>query len=155
MNKKFSTLLASALLAGGLFSSANALNFKQAVKAGADQYYYVLVSSTQVSDWSSVVSRLDANKEHWTNGLAFSNTDSCKSTWWQVVPYTTTVNTVVDTVGYKLINAETGLPLSVTVGKKTYDVVKGLNGKIIFPSVEGDNGYKVLQLLKQMVTILI
>ena len=47
MNKKFSTLLASALLAGGLFSSANALNFKQAVKAGADQYYYVLYSFLQ------------------------------------------------------------------------------------------------------------
>ena len=46
MNKKFSTLMAGLLLAGGLFSSVNALDL---TKAEAGRYYQI----NQVADWTS------------------------------------------------------------------------------------------------------
>ena len=45
MNKKFSTLLVSALLAGGLFNSAYAVDFENAV---SEQYYTVIVGGKQL-----------------------------------------------------------------------------------------------------------
>ena len=53
MNKKFSTLMASLLLAGGLFSTASAVTIDEAVKS--EQYYYMVRSSQYFdSNWSVV-----------------------------------------------------------------------------------------------------
>lgn len=46
MNKKFSTLMASLLLAGGLFSTANAMNLAE---AEAGRYYQI----KQTGTWNS------------------------------------------------------------------------------------------------------
>ena len=53
MNKKFSTLIASALLAGGLFSTANAVTVEEAAKTG--KYYYMLrTAQYNQKAWSAI-----------------------------------------------------------------------------------------------------
>ena len=53
MNKKFSTLIASALLAGGLFSTANAVTVEEAANTG--KYYYMLrTAQYNQQAWSAI-----------------------------------------------------------------------------------------------------
>ena len=55
MNKKFSTLVASFLLAGGLFSSANAVDFKAV--AGNGQVYKIVRVAENAGSWQAVTAK--------------------------------------------------------------------------------------------------
>ena len=122
MNKKVLTLCASFLLAGGLTSQAFAVDFKTAA-ANPDQYYYVHVNRGSLNVNGA---HLDVNGTQdpvtgeWNDDIRFSNEEN-RSTWWRVETVKQTVNGVESVVGYKLINALTGKPLSVTEGNTTYD----------------------------------
>ena len=87
MNKKFSTLVASFLLAGGLFSAANATNIKDAVKG----QYYNLVQTASFNDraWTSADTKIDGQ--------------------WTIETKTTANGTEV-----RLVNVETGKALTAT-----------------------------------------
>ena len=111
MNKKFSTLMASMLLAGGLFSTAEAEVFSKAVEG---QYYNIYVNSSGNADTSKDV--LDSK------GAAIANTSaSAKSTWWTIEK----VEVGNGAVGYKLKNAETNSYFKVTVDGVDYDTFSG------------------------------
>ena len=114
MNKKFSTLMASLLLAGGAFSNVWAETFTEATadNGHVGKYYIVKVNGTQrddakaenkgydqpISEWSMLSSRsgsthVDASSELTENEL------------WSIV--------VTDAGKYQLVNAATKQPLSV------------------------------------------
>ena len=144
MNKKFSTLVASVLLAGGMITPSFAENLEQvAVDANKNQYYYVFVdgrASTSpnvgtgepISGTTSAVLDVDA-----PTGCSVEKNET---TWWRVEKVTEKVNGVDNVLGYKLINAATNKPLSVTVqegGKDvTYDVFTNNRGALQFATKE-------------------
>ena len=119
MSKKFSTLVASLLLASGMITPSFAETLEQvAVDANKNQYYYVFVNGTAstspntgtgepVSGTTSGVLDEDAK-----DGYSYEENES---TWWRVEKVTEKVNGVDKVLGYKLINAATNKPLSVTV----------------------------------------
>ena len=123
MNKKFSTLMAGLLLAGGLFSTAEAINFK-AVSADQleKQYFRVVVNAgnnpTEESSWLDV----DGTANDAT--VRYSK-EKNKSTLWTVKKITEKVNGVDKVLGYQLISALTNQPLSVKVGDVVYDTFTG------------------------------
>ena len=149
MNKKFSTLVASVLLAGGMITPSLAENLEQvAVDANKNQYYYVFVNGTAntvpsigtgepVSGTTSGVLDEDAK-----DGYSYEKNES---TWWLVEKVTEKVNGVDKVLGYKLINAATNKPLSVTVkegGKDvTYDVFTNNTGGLQFVTADGSKKY--------------
>ena len=116
MNKKLLTLCAGFLLAGGLTSSAlAAINFTGA-KDG--QYYYVKVKPGSLP--GSGDGNLDVNGTTLKPNDRYSSEEN-RSTWWRVEVVKHRVNGVDVTVGYKLINALTGKPLTVKDGNVSYD----------------------------------
>ena len=126
MNKKVLTLCASFLLAGGLTSSALAVDLnqvtKQQLKEG--QYFYVYVNkgagvTTSGTGENQVLDVNDTN----ANGNYVSDQRN-RSTWWRVEQVVETYNGIDHVRGYKLINALTGEPLSVVQDGVTYDVLK-------------------------------
>ena len=109
MNKKFSTLMAGLLLAGGM-SSVKADTFKEAVEG---QYYRVVVNAgASINDQSQW---LDVDAD-----LMFS-LDKDKSTLWTVKK----VARGNGQYGYKLINVLTGKALTVKADGVTYDTFNG------------------------------
>ena len=116
MNKKLLTLCAGFLLAGGLTSSAlAAINFTGA-KDG--QYYYVKVKPGNLPGPGD--GNLDVNGTTLKPNDRYSSEEN-RSTWWRVEVVKHRVNGVDVTVGYKLINALTGKPLTVKDGNVSYD----------------------------------
>ena len=135
MNKKFSTLLASFLLAGGLFSTADAQVAMSTAEEG--QYYYLHLeqSGSAATENSSIT---DGNhkrvKEDTVDPLD-------KNYWWRVEAVKTTVNGSSTVIGYKLINGATGNALSVTKDSKTYDVFEnGAGAGLMFAPGVGYEG---------------
>ena len=136
MNKKVLTLCASFLLAGGLTSQAFAERFSQAVEG---QYYYVYVEggSTQIATGEFPVETATTTLSKTSgvldvNGPAGSTLtdqrwsyEANRSTWWRVEVVKTGVNDTERIIGYKLVNALTGKPLTVTKDGKTYDTFTG------------------------------
>ena len=141
MNKKVLTLCASFLLAGGLTSSALATDIPTAA-ADANQYYYVFVNpgsapTSGVVGASGVSSVLDVNGTIASPEQRYS-TETNQSTWWRVETVTTDVNGQKRVVGYKLINALTGKPLSVTEPDGTvYDIFGTNPGALEFADKNG------------------
>ena len=141
MNKKVLTLCASFLLAGGLTSSALATDIPTAA-ADANQYYYVFVNPGSAPT-SGVVGALGVSSVLDVNGTIASpeqrySTETNQSTWWRVETVTTDVNGQKRVVGYKLINALTGKPLSVTEPNGTvYDIFGTNPGALEFADKNG------------------
>ena len=108
MNKKFSTLLVSALLAGGLFNSAYAVDFENAV---SEQYYTVIVGGEQLPGKYTVKEVKQANgvigfqliKED-GNPLSIKDGD-------------VTYNTFSDATELTFIGTDKGYAYDVTEGK--------------------------------------
>ena len=125
MNKKFSTLMASMLLAGGLASNVSAEQF-DATKDYGDQYYRVWVDSRGSilgdSQW------LDVDGTATDASVRYS-LEKNKSTMWTIKKVTSTVNGITTVIGYQLINALTNEPLSVTVKEDDKDVVYNVFGE--------------------------
>ena len=113
MNKKFSTLMASLLLAGGLFSTADAIDLRNAV---AGQYYQLKrTAQYQKSTWT-VGTTLGAYYAMNSNGkfvLAQNPTDN--NSYWTIE--TKKNDNGVDIV--RLVNVYTGKALSVSAGDGT------------------------------------
>ena len=138
MNKKFSTLMASLLLAGGVLSNANAETIANA-SSNTGQYYYVFVNGTANTSPTTDVTGPIANK---TAGVLDSDAEDFwsyeknESTWWTVETVKETVNGKDVIIGHRLINVMTGEPLSVTVkedGKDVkYDVLQQNAGALVF-----------------------
>ena len=120
MNKKFSTLMASLLLAGGMYSTASAETLANAVsKFGEGQYVRVYVNAggsiAGISDFSEQkYGMLDSEA-----AVGYVMTaESDKSDLWTVVAVSGANGTIA---GYKLVNVKTGAALSQKVDDKTYD----------------------------------
>ena len=145
MNKKVLTLCASFLLAGGLTSSVLAEDIATAAK-DAGQYYYVFVNAGSgtpnvgagVPDKNTTSGVLDVND--FTNNVRYSYQTN-RSTWWRVEKVVEKVNGVDQLVGYKLINALTGKPLSVTENGVVYDTFDGHGSQLWFGAATA-NGNK-------------
>ena len=138
MNKKVLTLCASFLLAGGLTSSVLAETLAQAQDNG--QYYYVKVKA------GSTPSSLDGNLD--VNGTIAnpdyrSTSEQNRSTWWRVEAVKKTVNNAEVTIGYQLVNALTGKPLTVNTGSETYDTFYANPGALEFVAVDPTTGAAV------------
>ena len=100
MNKKFSTLMASMLLAGGLFNTVSAEYFADLTTADLEnQFYYVKVQGGGAA----------ANDASYN--LTYDGTAVSGSTDKWIVKKVTGEN---GTIGYQLINPETNEPLKVT-----------------------------------------
>ena len=124
MNKKVLTLCAGFLLAGGLTSSVLAETMKQAA-TNETQYYYVRVNSDQSGTVTSSNDVLDVNGTV-SDPLDRATKEQNRSTWWRVVTVTETVNNTTKIIGYQLVNALTGKPLSVTTDEgEVYDTFTG------------------------------
>ena len=107
MNKKFSTLLASFLLAGGLFSTANAIDLRTAV----DGQYYMLrgASSLENSTW---VPRSETNPYCLVNKngkILFAQNAEGKDAYWTIE--TRSIQSGKDV---RFVNVATGRPLTLT-----------------------------------------
>ena len=153
MNKKVLTLCASFLLAGGLTSSALAQGevtaTQTSIKEAAEnpnQYYYVFIepymdaggsvknaiqTGTGVPGSTDPTNGLTSSKVLDVNGTTDDSTvrtshEQNRSTWWRVEPVKETVNNTEVIIGYRLINALTGKPLSVTTSDGTvYNIFEG------------------------------
>ena len=138
MNKKLLTLCAGFLLGGGLTSSVLAETLVQAQDNG--QYYYVKVKA------GSTPSALDGNLD--VNGTITNpedrySTEQNRSTWWRVEAVKKTVNNAEVTVGYQLVNALTGKPLTVNTGSETYDTFYANPDALEFVAVDPTTGAAV------------
>jgi len=120
MNKKFSTLMASLLLAGGAFNTVSAEQF-DADKDYGDQYYGVKVEGSQ-SSVCATSQWLDVDGTKADPFIRYSETLD-KSTLWTIKKVTNTVNGQSKVIGYQLISVLTNKPLSVTVNEAGEDVV--------------------------------
>ena len=136
MNKKFSTLVASFLLAGGLFSSANAETLMEAAK-DANQYYFVKVNAGSAVSNNATPGNLDLT----STAVIPSSDNTGKDAWWRVETVSKDVNGTDVVLGYKLINAVTGKALSVTVGNNTYDVLAIDGGALGFVNAPAEKWY--------------
>ena len=138
MNKKLLTLCAGFLLGGGLTSSVLAETLVQAQDNG--QYYYVKVKAGSAPNASD--GNLDVNGTT-TNPDNRYSTEQNRSTWWRVEAVKKTVNNAEVTIGYQLINALTGKPLTVNTGSETYDTFYANRGALEFVAVNPTTGAAV------------
>ena len=141
MNKKVLTLCASFLLAGGLTSTVLAESLSNAAQ-NANQYYYVFVDGSGAPTVGTVPSSvtsgvLDVNgpSDDPTKQDQRWSKETNRSTWWRVEKVVEKVNGVDQLVGYKLINALTGKPLSVTEDGVVYDTFDGNGSGLWFGAV--------------------
>ena len=146
MNKKVLTLCASFLLAGGLTSSVLAESFQgitSQITAGTfneSQYYYVNLDN-RANQTSIAISnnQLDINAD----GL-WSQEEN-RSTWWRIEPVVVKdVNGTDNLIGYKLVNALTNEPLTVTTADGTkYDTfLKNSATHLAFAKADGQSANK-------------
>ena len=124
MNKKLLTLCAGFLLGGGLTSSVFAESLKNAgdkIASGdyvEGQYFYVYTDEDGTVD-PNTNGKLDVNENTY---YSYQNN---QSTWWRLEAVYTTVNGKKELLGYKLVNALTGKPLTVVTSDGTvYDTFK-------------------------------
>ena len=114
MNKKFSTLVASFLLVGGLLNGAYADKFQNVTDEG--QYYQV-----QLDDRTSFTANYMLLNENGSYVYPSAVTD-VDATLWRVEILKQEVNGADKVIGYKLINKKTGKALSATDSNgKVYD----------------------------------
>ncbi len=149
MNKKVLTLCASFLLAGGLTSQAFAQGLTNGLKdAEKNQYYYVFVDNRGIVPKPGVKPGengaswvLDINGAQKADGTwddkARATTDQNRSTWWRVEEVAETVNGVSHHIGWRLVNALTGTPLTVTEGNTVYDTLSDNAGALQFINKTG------------------
>ena len=116
MNKKFSTLVASFLLAGGLFSSANA----SIQKMTEGQYYRIAVGATTVNSGSFFLDS-DKSDTNWYSALSEVEADKDGSAWWRVEVVKDPVTGKA--LAYKLVNKK-GVYYTVSDGTNDYDAFK-------------------------------
>ena len=122
MNKKFSTLMASLLLAGGMFSTANAETLKEAA-AIENGFFHVYVHNNADNISETIPVGTNVLTEGTDGNYSILLTDENKNDKayiWQVKKVT-----INGTVGYQLVNAKSGKTLSVKVGDVTYDTFNG------------------------------
>ena len=144
MNKKVLTLCAGFLLAGGLTSSVLAADIETAA-IDANQYYYVFVnnSSTAVNVGTGVPAAatdgvLDVNGTTTNDAIRWSK-ETNRSTWWRVETVTADVNGQDRVIGYRLINALTNKPLTVTTANGTYSIFGNNTGALEFADANGSS----------------
>ena len=142
MNKKFSTLMAGLLLAGGMCSTLSAETLANAVgKYSEGQYFRVYVNSSSAINTASTseltaYGMLDAED---ANGYVMTAA-SDKSDLWTVVAVPGANGTIA---GYKLVNVKTGAALSQKVGDETYDTfATNANTQLTWANVS-NKGYYV------------
>ena len=145
MNKKVLTLCAGFLLAGGLTSQAFAESFQgitSQIAAGTfneDQYYYVNLDN-RANQTSIAIS----NNQLDINATGLWSQEENRSTWWRIQPVQTTdVNGDKFLIGFKLISALTGEPLTITDGGTTYDTfLKSSSTHLAFAKADGTSANK-------------
>lgn len=113
MNKKFSTLLASFLLAGGLLSPVMAEKFAPTIDEG--QYFQVQLDDRATFTANYMLLNSDGSY------IYPSQVKDFDATLWRVEIVKKKVNGVDQILGYKLINKVTGNALSAKKGDKVYD----------------------------------
>ena len=138
MNKKLLTLCVSTLLAGGMVTPVFAESFDEAGKNIADgkyvagQYFYVKVNEGDEVSQNPNPGNLDVNagEDGGSEEGTYWSTQKNQSTWWRLEAVHTTVNGVDRLLGYKLINALTGKPLTAKASDGTVcDVFKASTDK--------------------------
>ena len=139
MNKKFSTLMAGLLLAGGLFSTVNAQTAM--FQADGDQYYYVRVNNqAPVTGGTAFLNVTDVDKD----GIVdWAVTTQSEANQWTVKALKEKPNGEEIVIGYQLINRITGKPFSIKDGDVTYDTFIGgdyKGGYLVFTEAKGFAG---------------
>ena len=117
MNKKFSTLMAGLLLAGGMCSTLSAETLANAVNKYAEgQYFRVYVNNGDALDEKTLESYgwLDSEEK---NGFV-TTAESDKSDLWTVVAVKGVNGS---TAGYQLVNVKTGKALSQEIEGQLYN----------------------------------
>ena len=152
MNKKVLTLCAGFLLGGGLTSSVFAESFKNAgdkIASGdyvEGQYFYVKVNEDSKVSANPNPANLDVNagEEGGTEQGSYWSYQENQSTWWRLEAVYATVNGTDQLLGYKLINALTGKPLTAKdADGKVHDVFKATteDQSMAFVNVADPNGH--------------
>ena len=137
MNKKFSTLMASMLLAGGLFSTADAITFNDVTAGQLEKQYFRVQVKTGLNPSSATDAKfLDADGIA-ENPAQIYSTEENESTLWTVKKVTQEINGVETVLGYQLISALTNKPFSITVDKVVYDTFKEDNTALWFSDGKG------------------
>jgi len=137
MNKKFSTLMASMLLAGGLFSTADAITFNDVTAGQLEKQYFRVQVKTGLNPSSATDAKfLDADGIA-ENPAQIYSTEENESTLWTVKKVTQEINGVETVLGYQLISALTNKPFSITVDKVVYDTFKEDNIALWFSDGKG------------------
>ena len=129
MNKKFSTLMASLLLAGGTLSTVEASI--QEMTPG--QYYRMAVAA---ANGTQSAYYLDSDADRWYTASADAVADRDGSSWW-------TVERVLDPVtkkpiAYKLVNKK-GVYYKVKAGDKSYDTFAAQSGSVKVTITQAQN----------------
>lgn len=112
--------MAGFLLAGGVFSTADAERIMDAAEKEGQLFYVKVNDKSPASGGGSC---LDPNGKDFC--VPFSETNMALSSMWSVEKVTSEVNGVDKTVGYKLVNALTGKPLQAIEGGVIYDTFTG------------------------------
>ena len=118
MNKKFSTLMAGLLLAGGMFSTVEASI--QEMTPG--QYYRMAVAEANVGASSNY---LDSDAKNWLTAAEDVKVDRNGSSWWTVEQILDPVTK--EPIAFKLVN-KLGVYYKVTASDKTYDTFAAQSG---------------------------
>ena len=129
MNKKFSTLMAGLLLAGGTLSTVEASI--QEMTPG--QYYRMAVAA---ANGTQSAYYLDSDADRWYTASADAVADRDGSSWW-------TVERVLDPVtkkpiAYKLVNKK-GVYYKVKAGDKSYDTFAAQSGSVKVTITQAQN----------------
>ena len=139
MNKKFSTLVASLLLAGGLFSTANAESYADVVDVNntTSGWYYVYVNAEGAATTQNGMLTLKSTGNLW-------EMDKADADVWRVVAVLNDGKTAI--TGYKLQNQD-GDYLEVKVpttdgGTTTYNTFMVPSGTTQYLSFSNNAGFK-------------
>ena len=136
MNKKFSTLMASLLLAGGMFSTVDAETLKEAAAIENGLFHVYVNGSKSIKTDFEGSNLLTEKTEDGEFSIASAGVDMRDKAYiWQVKKVT-----INGTVGYQLVNAKSGNTLSVKVGDITYDTFDG-NDEALWYSTENNTGF--------------
>lgn len=126
--------MASLLLAGGMFSTANAETLKEAA-AIENGFFHVYVHNNADNISETIPVGTNVLTEGTDGNYSILLTDENKNDKayiWQVKKVT-----INGTVGYQLVNAKSGKTLSVKVGDVTYDTFNGNNIALWYSDNQG------------------